>query len=182
MDKKLIKQINTQLSYIFIKFQVTIHTQTVCKAILYKALTIIDDYEYKTLVVTCFLLSCKITDTNINVNDLEALIGAKFCAQLEIRLANVIHFTFDFFDAYKFVSEVCKTLKFDKSRKIEKLDEIFSDDRINLVGFINGPFAVEDVCMAVFDRKELELFENVYCYDLDYKKIEEVRNGLITQL
>jgi len=179
MDTETKEEINKFIKESCEKLKVSNFVSATAKTIFYKAKTTISDAEWETLAATCIYLSCKISELYIPPEKFKSIVSCDLSIELETRIMKIIDFNFNFFDIYQFVISVCKTLNFNAEEKVERLDKIFSDTRVNSVGFLGHAYEVKHVCLAVFEKNEVELFERVYCVEVDNVKIEEARRSLL---
>lgn len=153
-------------------------TRMVSQAVFHKVHSTLADVGWEVLALMCVYLGAKISDSFVDPTQFKNATGQGVIVDVEVRISNAIDFTFDFPDLYALVRDICKTLKLESDTKMQKLDLIFSDARVNSVNLLGGELGIGDVCMAVLSDKEIRGFEEVYCAEVDMSKIEKVRSEL----
>lgn len=179
MNNYSIEEINRLFKEACGNLKVSSYVQAVAKIIFHKAASTISDVDKMVLASTCIYISCKISDLFYEPSEFINVVGYPISIEAEMRILKIIDFNFKYFDIYHFVESTCRTLKMDIRKKIQKLDEIFSDMRINNVSFLGNTYEIKNVCMAVFEQEEIELFERIYCIEVDYEKVNEAKKGLL---
>lgn len=160
------------------RLKLSTFTRAVSQIIFQRVFPVLGDESWERLATACVYLSAKISDSFVDPVQFKKATGYNVAPEVEIRIAKTIGFTFDFPDIHALVQNICKTLGLQEGLKMQKLDQMLSDSRVNSVSFLGGNFDVRDVCMAVLTDEEIRAFEDVYCVEVDHSRVEKVRNAL----
>lgn len=112
------------------------------------------------------------------IEHIEAVPSRDKLVLLECKIIEFFGFQFDIRPAQLFLLRIGKTLNINILRRLELLDGVHSDNRVNFINYFNGMYEPELAALGVLSDDELELFECFFCVSVDRAILEEVRSVL----
>lgn len=135
----------------------------------------------KRLAITCLYFSSKITGASIDNDSFTTFVKNGFDVDLELKICNLLDFSFDFLDIYFLVKKICKTIHKEHSLepRIVILDTIFASDKINKISILSDSPEAPYLAFQLFTEEEISLFETIECIEIDRKLLEKTRNFFV---
>ena len=177
------EDVNSIINEVCAKIKAPTFTRTVSQLIFQKANFLLGTTNQRKLAITSVHLASKITDI-YNENDLfKSVMKDSFDSNLEIKICQALDFSFDYIDIYLLVKEICKAIHKEETleERLNKLDKVFSCEKINqfspLYGSPEGPY----LAFAVFEDQEINLLESINCIEIDMSLVANAKKILTDQ-
>lgn len=135
--------------------------------------------SHSLISLVSFYISGKITENVIKLNILLEKSNYKFPKEkaifIESRILEFLSFNFDIIPVHMYIQSICKDLDIPSENKLKKINEIHSDNRVNYINYINGIYDPELVAVSSLSDDEIDIFEVMYCKQIDKNQIKEIR-------
>lgn len=134
------------------------------------------------LAYSSLFLACKAVGLNISGEEYTAATGRQIDSGLESEIMEILEYNLDYFDVYQYALDVCGAVGISEEYVVERLDRLYSDERLNRVGFFrDGEYEPPKAALAAFRPEDLDLIANVYCFAVDRDEMERIRGALYAE-
>lgn len=138
--------------------------------------------SFSTIALLSLYLAGKVTENVIKLSVFIDLAHTKIpkekLVEIECKMVEMLNFNLDIVPAHYYLFRIAKSLDLDISDKLQILDDVHSDSRLNYINYFNGMYEPLVVALSVIEDRHLKILECVYSIKVDMNMINEVRKVL----
>ncbi|KAF9763676.1 hypothetical protein NGRA_1131 [Nosema granulosis] len=139
--------------------------------------------SFSTIALLSLYLAGKVTENVIKLHTFidvgKVKIPKEKLVELECRMVEMLNFNFDIVPAHFYLFRISKSLNLDITDKLQILDEVHGDSRLNYINYFNGIYEPLVVALSLIDDSHIKTLECVYSLKIDMGMINEVRRVLL---